>query len=175
MRWQVSFDQLRVGERFCSTGRVVRDTDVLSFSALTGDWHPQHCDAEWAAGSPFGERIAHGMLVLSLALGLVPFDHERVVALRKVSDVVFKRPVRLEERIAVAGEVTALRPVDDGTGVVELKWTIHNQRGETVCRATVQVLWRRDPTSLAPSDARPVFWHECAGTGEDGAFMPVPL
>ena len=46
--------------------------------------HPQHTDTAWAAGSLFGERIAHGMLVVSFALGLMPFDPDRVIALRGV-------------------------------------------------------------------------------------------
>src|ERR1700689_1849695 len=103
MQWSDWFEALSVGQRFESKRRTVRDTDVIVFSALTGDWHPQHCDPEWAAGSPFGERIAHGMLVLSLAVGLVPLDPERVLALRGIDKVVFKRPVRLDESIYVAG------------------------------------------------------------------------
>ena len=71
------------------------------FAGLTGDFHPQHADAEWAAASPFGERIAHGLLVLSLAAGLVDFDPEEVLALRRVRDVVFKRPVKLGDTIRV--------------------------------------------------------------------------
>ena len=59
MRWSDPFERLSVGQRFESGERAVRDTDVIVFSALTGDWHPQHCDPEWAASSPFGERIAH--------------------------------------------------------------------------------------------------------------------
>ena len=47
---------------------------MVAFSALTGDWHPQHSDAVWAADSAFGERIAHGMLIVSFAVGLVDFD-----------------------------------------------------------------------------------------------------
>jgi 3-hydroxybutyryl-CoA dehydratase len=143
MRWSDPFEQLSVGERFESAARTVRDTDVIVFSALTGDWHPQHCDPRWAAASPFGERIAHGMLVLSLAVGLVPLDPERVLALRRVSDVVFKRPVRLDESISVCGEITALRPVDERSGLVDFGWRIRNQDGALVCRAGVQVLWRR--------------------------------
>ncbi len=105
MNWSDPFESLSVGQRFESARRTVRDTDVIVFSALTGDWHPQHCDPDWAASSPFGERIAHGMLVLSLAVGLVPLDPERVLALRGIDDVVFKRPVRLDESIYVAGEI----------------------------------------------------------------------
>src|SRR5258707_11829864 len=118
MRWSHPFERLAVGQRFRSGRRTVRDTDVIVFSALTGDWHPQHCDPGWAARSVFGERIAHGMLILSLAVGLVPLDPERVLALRRVGDVVFKRPVRLNDVIAVRGELTALRPLDAGTGLV---------------------------------------------------------
>jgi 3-hydroxybutyryl-CoA dehydratase len=165
MHWSDPFEQLSVGERFTSGERTVRDTDVIVFSALTGDWHPQHCDPEWAAASPFGERIAHGMLVLSLAVGLVPLDPNRVLALRRVSDVVFKRPVRLEDTISVSGEITALQPLDgsspegDTSGLVEFAWQIRNQDGALVCRASVQVLWRGDAAhwaGAAPSEFVPI-------------------
>ena len=59
------FDDLEVGDSMESSGRTVTEYDVVSFAALTGDWHPQHADAAWAAESAFGRRIAHGMLVLS--------------------------------------------------------------------------------------------------------------
>jgi 3-hydroxybutyryl-CoA dehydratase len=144
MNWSDPFEALSVGQRFESKRRTVRDTDVIVFSALTGDWHPQHCDPEWAAGSPFGERIAHGMLVLSLAVGLVPLDPERVLALRGIDKVVFKRPVRLDESIHVTGEIAALRPVDEHSGLVDFAWQIRNRDGSLVARAHVQVLWRAE-------------------------------
>jgi acyl dehydratase len=163
MRWSDPFERLSVGERFDSDERTVRDTDVIVFSALTGDWHPQHCDPEWAARSVFGERIAHGMLVLSLAVGLVPLDPDRVLALRRVTDVVFKRPVRLNETIRVSGEVRALRPVDDASGLVDFGWQIRNQDGALVCRASVQVLWRGDGDAAHWTGAAP------------GEYVPLPL
>lgn len=91
--------------KFTSRARTVTEADVVAFAGLTGDFHPQHVDAEWAAESVFGERIAHGLLVLGLAAGLAPLDPERVVALRRVRDVVFKRPVRLGDTIHVEGEL----------------------------------------------------------------------
>jgi len=179
MQWSDPFDSLSLGQTFRSAQRTVRDTDVIVFSALTGDWHPQHCDAECAASSPFGERIAHGMLVLSLAVGLVPLDPERVLALRRVSDVVFKRPVRLDDTILVAGELTALRPIDERGGLVDFAWQVRNQDDALVVRATVQVLWRRD---LAPDganlaeDAARASWREpIAGDASPGEFAPLPL
>ena len=99
------FDALEGGERFVTQGRTITESDLVSFAALTGDFHPQHVDASWAASSRFGERIAHGMLVLSYAIGLLPIDPERVVALRRVSDVVFKHPVYIGDTIHVEGEL----------------------------------------------------------------------
>jgi 3-hydroxybutyryl-CoA dehydratase len=158
------FETLREGERFGTRGRTVTESDVHAFAAQTGDLHPQHCDADWAARSPFGERIAHGMLVLSYAVGLAGFDPERVLALRRISDAVFKRPVRLGETIRVEGTVCALAPLDDETGMVTLGLRILNQDGRLVCRAEVDALWRRGaPPARAPEPAV-----------ADG-FVPIPL
>ena len=65
-------------------GRTITEADVVAFANLTGDHHPQHTDAPLGRQGPFGERIAHGMLVLSYAVGLVDFDPERIVALRRI-------------------------------------------------------------------------------------------
>jgi len=144
------FDALEAGDRFTTRGRTVTEADVAGFAGLTGDFHPQHVDAEWAADSVFGSRIAHGLLVLSFAAGLVPFDPERVVALRRVRDVVFKRPVRFGDTIRVQGRIAEVRPVDDAAGLVAVALNVTGADGRTVMRATVEVLWRRD---VAPPDA----------------------
>jgi acyl dehydratase len=138
-----------VSESFVSRARTVTEADVMAFAALTGDRHPQHTDTAWAAESAFGERIAHGMLVVSMAVGLVAFDPERVVALRRLRDVVFKRPVRLGDTIHVEGAVADTRPVDDETALVTWSWRIVNQDGELVCRATLDVVWRLEPVEVA--------------------------
>ena len=145
------FDELTEGARFTTRGRTVSEADVVAFAGLTGDFHPQHTDAEWAAAGPFGGRVAHGLLVLSMAAGLVPFDPERVVALRKVRDVVFKRPVYLGDTIRVDGKVADVRPVDDTTGLVAVQLNVTGAGGRTVLRATVEVLWATDQAP-APSD-----------------------
>jgi acyl dehydratase len=145
-----AFDDLVAGDRFTSRARTVTETDVGTFAALTGDFHPQHTDADWAASSPFGERIAHGMLVLSLAVGLLPLDPERIVALRRIGDAVFKRPVLFGDTIHVECRLDAVSPVDAGVGLATCLWTIVNQDGRTVARATVDVLWRR---AAVPAEA----------------------
>jgi acyl dehydratase len=137
------FDELVVGERFSTEGRAVSEEDIVRFAALTGDTHPQHVDAEWAAGSRFGEQIAHGLLVLSFAAGSMPFDPERVVALRRVADAVFKQPVLIGDTVHVEGEVVDARPIDDDNGLVECRWRVLNQHGRLVLRASVELVWRR--------------------------------
>ena len=99
------FDRLSVGDRFVTRGRTIGEGDITSFATLSGDTHPQHTDAEWAAGSRFGERIAHGLLVLSYSAGLMGFDPDRIVALRRVADAVFKQPVKIGDTIHVEGEI----------------------------------------------------------------------
>src|SRR6266513_2558410 len=104
-------EELEPGASFTTPGRTITEADLVSFAALTGDWHPQHADAAWAQRSRFGGRVAHGMLVVSYALGLVKFDPERVVALRGLDGVVFKRPVAIGDTIHVVGKVDGLRPL----------------------------------------------------------------
>jgi 3-hydroxybutyryl-CoA dehydratase len=146
--WSAGFDDLVVGQRFCSEAHTVSEAEVIAFCALTGDCHPLHYDPVWAATSVFGERIAHGLLVVSLAVGLVPVDPARVLAMRRLSDVVFKRPVRFGDVIAVTGTLVGCCPVNEQAGLVDLRWAIRNQDSALVCRADVQVLWSRGSASL---------------------------
>ena len=143
------FYELEVGDRFVTRGRTITEADVVAFASSTGDRHPQHTDAAWAALSRFGERVAHGLMVLSYAAGLVAFDPERVVALRRVRDVVFKRPVRIGDTIWVDGDVASLREIDAGHGLVECRWRVRNQDGRIVMRAAIDIVWR------IPLDAEP--------------------
>ncbi|CAA9509622.1 MAG: hypothetical protein AVDCRST_MAG53-2858 [uncultured Solirubrobacteraceae bacterium] len=140
--WAAPFEALEEGLAFATAEHVVTEAEVLAFAELTGDHHPQHVDAEWAASSAFGEQIAHGMLVVSLAAGLVPFDPSRVVALRALRDVTFKRAVHFGDAIRVEGSVDALRPVGDDAGLVTLAWRVLDGEDRLACRARVDVLWK---------------------------------
>jgi 3-hydroxybutyryl-CoA dehydratase len=151
--FSLPFDQLHEGEQFTTRGRTVTEADVVGFSSLTGDWHPQHTDAVWAASSVFGERIAHGMLLLSFAVGLLPLDPERVLALRRVEDAVFKRPAYIGDTVHAAGRIDSLSPVDGRSGLVTLAWRMENQHGALLVRARTQVLWAGD--AERPEDESP--------------------
>jgi acyl dehydratase len=139
------FDDLEIGDSMESSGRTVTEYDVVSFAALTGDWHPQHADAAWAAESAFGRRIAHGMLVFSYALGLLPIDPRVVLALRSIDGAVLKRPVGLGDTIRVRARLADKRELGAETGLVTLVVRIVNQADELVARMEIVVLWRRQP------------------------------
>ena len=163
------FDDLEPGMAFTSRGRTVTEADVVAFAAQTGDFHPQHVDARWAAGGPFGERIAHGMLVLAYAAGLVPLDPERVMALRRVKDATFKRPVRLGDTIRVSGRVASLAGIDARSGLVAVALDVTGRGDRTVMRATIDLLWRREEAPV------PVEEPEIETTGFIHAFSSVPF
>ena len=122
--------------------KAVTERDILSFAALTGDTHPQHTDPAWAADSRFGEQIAHGLLVLSFAVGLLELDPDRVVALRRVHDAVFKRPVKIGDVIRVEAEPSGTHPVDAEHELVDTRIRIVNQDGQLVLRASLELLCR---------------------------------
>lgn len=130
------------GSEHTTRGRTITEADLVSFSSLTGDWHPQHADAEWASRGRFGERVAHGMLVLSYAVGLVPFDPDRVVALRGLDSVSFKRPVAIGDTIRVHTRVETVRALDGEHALVRFGWRVLNQDDRVVARAKVEALWR---------------------------------
>jgi 3-hydroxybutyryl-CoA dehydratase len=161
-RW---FGELEEGDRFQSRGRTVTEADVVQFAALTGDMHPQHTDRHWSAEGRFGGRVAHGMLVLSYAMGLVPFDPERVVALRGLDRVSFKRPVQLGDTISVTGAVAELTELDEGHGMVGVDLRVRNHRDELVARARVNAVWRMEPDTEGDD----------ADADQPESFTPIPL
>ncbi len=80
--------------------------------------------------------------MVSLAVGLLPLDPDRIVALRRVSDAVFKQPVKIGDIVHVEGEIVRTRELDDGHGLVELRLRIVNGEGRLAVRAGVELVWR---------------------------------
>jgi acyl dehydratase len=159
-------DPTRPGVRQVSRGRTITESDVAQFAALTGDMHPQHTNTVWAADSRFGERVAHGMLVLSYAVGLVDFDPDRVVALRRVANAVFKRPVKLGDTIHVESAVETVESLDAEHALVSCGWRVLNQDGRLVVRATIELVWREATDGVASPPPPPPI---------DDDFIPIPL
>lgn len=151
MSLEIDFDQLEPGMRFAGEPRTVSAEDVQAFAGLTGDTHPLHTDPAWAAQSRFGEQVAHGLLAVSFAVGQLGFDPDRVVALRGLDDVTFKRPVPFGSELTVEGVVEEAREAGDAHGLVTLRLRLKADDRLAVT-ARVTAVWSREP-----------------------AFVPVPL
>lgn len=110
MDW--AFEDFIVGRSVESSARMVTEADVLAFAALTGDAHPLHTDAAYAATTEFGGQIAHGLLGLGLAAGLLArlgVIAPWVVALLGVREWRFLAPVALGETVRARAVVQAAR------------------------------------------------------------------
>ncbi len=144
-------DDFTPGQTFVSPRRTITETDVVNYSALTGDWNPVHTDEVFAAASAFGGRIAHGPMAIGIAFGLLSrldiFDGT-VLALREVGWS-FQAPVRIGDTVHVEAEVIEVspHPARGDRGRMSMRATFVNQRGERVSegRFTV-VVARRDPS-----------------------------
>lgn len=142
-----AFDDLVVGAQTTTRGRTLTTADVAAFSGLTWDHHPVHTDEVAAVDGVFGGIVAHGMLVLSCAIGLLPVDGERLLALRRLRDVAFKAPVRPGDTIRVHVTVAELAPLDDAVGRVRVRLRVLAHTPPTDDRvaivATIDTLWAR--------------------------------
>lgn len=138
------FEQIEVGERQVTQARAITESDIVNFATLSGDWHPLHTDVEHAEKSAYGERIAHGMLVLSVMTGLVELHADYVLAFYGMDRVRFVRPTKIGDTIHAVTEVTETRERDDRSGIVTLDVSIENQRDETVASATVLMMVARE-------------------------------
>lgn len=131
--------EYEVGEKWVSRGRTITEADVVNFAGVTGDWFPLHVDREYAAGTSFGQRIAHGMLVLSAASGLIDISPEVFIAFYGMEKVRFTGPTFIDDTIHVELEVTEIQEKGDDRGVITAEQKIVKQTGEPVAVATLKI------------------------------------
>lgn len=140
------WDDLPPGLAVETAARTVTEADVVAFAGLSGDYNRLHTDAVYAAGSKFGQRIAHGMLVGSIMSGLNTRTvlnqclEPSILGLLEMS-YRFAKPTFVGDTIKVRILVTDRRMASDTSrGVVEFERQGINQHGETVCVCTVKML-----------------------------------
>ena len=138
------FEEFEVGQTMTSVGRTVTETDVVAFAALSGDWNPMHTDVEYAAGHPFGQRVAHGLLGLSIASGLATrlgVLEGTALAFRELGSWKFSLPILFGDTIRVRATVSETKAMARlGGGLVTLKVELLNQEDRVVQRGTWGVL-----------------------------------
>ncbi|MED5078355.1 MaoC/PaaZ C-terminal domain-containing protein [Geobacillus stearothermophilus] len=108
MRFDRPFEQYALGERHRSRGRTITEADIVRFAGVSGDFYPLHMDQEYAKRTPFGERIAHGMLTLSAATGLWMMELGVVLAFYGIDSLRFVRPVKIGDTIYVESGLTTV-------------------------------------------------------------------
>lgn len=146
-RWY--FEDLSVGDVFTSPGRTITETDVVAFAGLSGDFMELHTNAEYAANSPFGRRIAHGLLGTIVASGLFTRTEfvlrlgTHVVALLGL-EWAFKGPLFLDDTVHLEVEVTEARETKNPErGIVIVERRLVNQMGEVVQIGTTPLMIQR--------------------------------
>lgn len=131
-------DDYDIGEQIISPGRTMTESDITAFAGLTGDWHPLHTNVEYAKKTPFGERIAHGMLTLSIASALIlrvgPYvaAPKSFIAFYGMESVRHLGPVKIGDTIRTVMEITELVRKDDERGILVAKNTVFNQHDKEV-------------------------------------------
>lgn len=148
---KIFLEDYEIGEKLVSPARTMTESDITAFAGLTGDWHPVHTNIEYAKKTPFGERIAHGMLTLSIGSALI-FRIGQYAALPKsfiafygIDSLRFINPCKIGDTIHCEMEITDFIMKDEKRGVIVSENTIYNQRGETVIVYTTRMLAGRKP------------------------------
>src|SRR5262245_22306806 len=140
------YEEIEVGEEYESPGRTVTEADIVAFAGLSGDYNVLHTDAEFMRTSIFGERIAHGLLGLSISSGRGtramprPFATLALLGLRRRSSGL----IQIGDTINVRSEVTDKRETSKpGRGIVVLTRVVTNQRGEVVQEGETDIMVER--------------------------------
>lgn len=138
MKQREYMEDYTVGEKLLGPRRTITEADIVNFAMITGDWHPIHIDAEYAKSSVFGERIAHGMLTLTLGsalcmwMGPNTYAPKSFIAFIAMDGIRISTPTKIGDTLRWEGSVANLEPKSKGRGVITYECAVKNQRDE-VC------------------------------------------
>ena len=131
------FEDFEIGQKVVTAGRTVTETDIVIFAGLSGDFNQIHTDAAYSANYEFGQRIAHGLLVQSIATGLAVQTgviEGTVLAFRELN-AKFSLPVFIGDTVHVVVEITDKKELPRlGGGNITMKYSVLNQDGKVVQR-----------------------------------------
>ncbi len=143
------FEDFEVGQTFTSQGRTITETDVVLFAGWSWDTNPPHTDEESMKGSRFGQRIAHGMLGASVALGLASrlgIFEDSSIALLGIDGWRFHAPILIGDTVHVTVEIIGMRPTSRGdAGILSRRFTLSNQEGTVVQSGEIGLMVRTRP------------------------------
>ncbi len=109
--------------------RTITDDDIVRFAEVSGDRNPVHLDADYAARSPFGQRIAHGFLIGSLISAAIGMDLPGPGSIYLGQTLKFVAPVHIGDTVTVSIEVIKVR---EDKRLITLRTDCTNQDGTLV-------------------------------------------
>jgi acyl dehydratase len=132
------FEEFAIGQKITTDGRTMTESDIVTFAGLSGDFNTIHTDSEFAGTTPFGQRVAHGLLTTSVASGLMVRTgviDGTVLAFREINEWKFGTPVFIGDTIHVEIEVTDTKPLPRlGGGAVTMAVNVRNQKRESTAK-----------------------------------------
>lgn len=138
------FEEMEIDDQFLTVSRSVTEADIVNFCGVSGDFNQLHTDIEFAAKTPFGRRIAHGMCGLAMASGCLNRSglvEGTTVAFVGIKEWSFRHPIYINDTICVKVEVKAKRTTSKGKhGLVSFWITVFNQHDEAVMEGQWDVL-----------------------------------
>ncbi|WP_028240416.1 MaoC family dehydratase [Stutzerimonas azotifigens] len=145
------YDALEVGQK-ASFSKTVGEADVQLFAAVSGDRNPVHLDAEFAAGTLFKERIAHGMFSGALISAAIACELPGPGTIYLGQQLSFSRPVKLGDTLRVELEILEKQPKNR----VRIATRVFNQRDEQVVDGEAQVLAPRKQETFTLAELPPI-------------------
>lgn len=139
-------DDYIVGEKFVSSGRTITEADIVNFAGFTGDWHPLHTNDIYAKKTHYSGRIAHGMLILSIAM-ILPlrigqnssFIPKSFIAFYGMDKVRFTKATMIGDTIHCEVEIVDTINIGKGKGILVARNEIKNQFEETVSSFVIKI------------------------------------
>jgi acyl dehydratase len=134
VKMSLCFEDFAIGQTYTTRGRTITEADIVNFAGISGDFHPLHMDAQYAGGTLFGRRIAHGLLSLTVVSGLSQeLGHLKGSITAFVGlNWQFKKPVFIGDTIYEEQIIADKRETGKGNGVVTIHCRVINQQGEVI-------------------------------------------
>ncbi len=117
--------------------KTLTQKDIVLFAACSGDINPVHLDKEYAATTPFGEPIAHGMWTGALISAAIATQLPGPGSVYRSQSLIFKHPVKVGDTVTVTLTISEIK---ERVKLVVLECEAHNQDGKLIAKGNAEVI-----------------------------------